>query len=139
VDVTDPIMLSVASALAVKAADAAAEGGKSAWGALVRAVRARLGHDTEAARALEDACAQPHDLAVVRVLAMALERIAAADAGFGARIHELWPSAQAELSAREGGTVNSNTGTVGGHLIQARDLHVKGGLHLGEEHGPKSS
>jgi hypothetical protein len=135
----DPIMLSFASALAGRAADAAAEGGKSAWGVLVRVVRARLGHDKAAAGALEAACAQPDDVAVVRVLALALERVAAADAGFGARVHELWPSAQAELSAREGGTVNSNTGTVGGHLLQARDLHVEGGLFLGEAHGPKPS
>lgn len=133
----DPIMLSIASALAVKAAEAAAEGGKSAWGVLARVVRARLGHDKAAAGALEAACAEPDDLAVVRVLALALERIAAADTAFGARVHELWPPAQAELSAREGGTVNSNTGTVGGHLIQARDLHVEGGLFLGEAHGPK--
>jgi len=33
---------------------------------------------------------------------------------------------------RDDGTVNSNTGTVGGHLIQARDLHVEGGLRLGD-------
>jgi hypothetical protein len=139
VDVTDPIMMSVASALAVKAAEAAAEGGKTAWDGLVRAVRARLGHDKAAAGALEEACAQPHDRAAVRILALALERIAAADAGFSAQVHELWPSAQVELSARESGTVNSNTGTVGGHLIQARDLHVTGGLHLGEANGPASS
>lgn len=129
-------MLSMASALA---AEAAAEGGKSAWGALVRVVRARLGHDRPAAGALEAARAQPDDPAVVRLLALALERVAAMDAGFAARVHELWPPAQAELSARTGGTVNSNTGTVGGHLIQARDLHVEGGLYLGEAHGPKPS
>lgn len=132
-------MLSIASALAGKAAEAAAEGGKSAWGVLVQVVRARFGHDKAAAGALEAACAQPDVLAVVRVLALTLERIAATDAGFAARVHELWPSAQAELSAQEGGTVNSNTGTVGGHLIQARDLHVEGGLHLGEAHNPKPS
>ncbi len=137
VGVMDPIMLAIATALAGKAAETAAEGGKSAWGVLVRVVRARLGHDKAAAGALEAASAEPHDLAVVRVLALALERIAVADAAFGARVLELWPSAQAELSAREGGTVNSNTGTVGGHLIQARDLHVEGGLFLGEAHGPK--
>ena len=133
----DPIMLSIASVLAGKAAEAAAEGGKNAWGALVRLVRARLGGDKAAAGALEAACAQPNDLVVVRVLALALERIAAADAAFGAQVHELWPSALTELSAQEGGTVNSNTGTVGGPLLQARDLHVKGGLFLGESHGPK--
>lgn len=135
----DPIMLSIASALASKAAEAAADGGKSAWGALVRVVRARLGHDKAAAGALEAACAEPDDLAVVRVLALALERIAAVDAGFGTRVHELWPSAQAELSAQKAGTVNSNAGTVSGHLIQARDVHVEGGLYLGEAHSPKPS
>ena len=51
---------------------------------------------------------------------------------FGARIRELWSQAAAELSAREDGVVKSATGTVGGHLIQARDVRVEGGLHLGD-------
>lgn len=54
------------------------------------------------------------------------------DICFGARIRELWPQAAAELSAHEDGVVNSATGTVGGHLMQARDVRVEGGLHFGD-------
>jgi hypothetical protein len=35
--------------------------------------------------------------------------------------------------------VNSVTGSVGGHLLQARDLHVEGGLHFGETRSPDQS
>jgi hypothetical protein len=44
----------------------------------------------------------------------------------------LWPRVEAELSASEGGVVNSATGSVGGQLMQARDVRVKGGLHFGD-------
>lgn len=52
------------------------------------------------------------------------------------QVRALWPELRAELSAGDGGTVNSNTGTVGGHLIQARDLHVGGELLLGDVQCP---
>jgi hypothetical protein len=133
---TDPVMLSVASALAGKAAEAAVDGGKTAWGALVRMVHTRFGRDEEASAALETAVARPDDAAHVAELARELERIAADDPEFGARMRVLWQWASTELSARQGGVVNSMTGTVAGHLIQARDLHVQGGMHLGDTHGP---
>ena len=132
---TDPYMVSVASALATKTADLAAEGVRSAMGALMRLVRNRFAGDKEAAAALDAAQAAPQDLAAVQELARVLERAGASDAGFGAQVRALWLELRAELSARDGGTVNSNTGTVGGHLIQARDLHVEGGLLLGDVQG----
>jgi hypothetical protein len=134
--VTDPIMLSVASALAGKAAEAAVDGGKNAWCALVRMVRARFSGDAQAVATLELAQARPDDAARVQDLASVLSRIAVADIEFGARVHTLWPSASAELSAQDGGVVNSMTGTVAGHLIQARDLRIEGGLHFGDVHSP---
>jgi soluble lytic murein transglycosylase-like protein len=128
---TDPVMMSVASTLASKAAEAAVDGGKTAWGALVRMVRARFGRDQAATAALEAAEARPDDPAHVAELAQVLERIAAADADFAARMRALWQPASVELSARQGSVVNNVTGTVAGHLIQAKDLHVEGGIHLG--------
>jgi hypothetical protein len=133
---TDQVMLSIAGTLAARAADAAAEGARSAATALMGLIRSRLAKDKAAAAALDTARTAPGDPAAVRELAAALERIAAADAGFAARIRELWPEAQAELSADGSGTVNASTGTVGGHLIQARDLHVEGGLLLGDVNHP---
>jgi hypothetical protein len=125
----DPVMISVANALATKAADVAAEGVRSAMSALIRLVRSRFAGDKAAAAALDAAQAAPQDQAAIEELARVL------DAGFAAQLRALWPELRAELSAGEGETVNSSTGTVGGHLIQARDLHVEGGLLLGDVQG----
>jgi hypothetical protein len=129
---SDPVISSIAAAVAGKAAEAALEGGKSAWAALVRLIRERSGRDKDVMTALEAARRAPEDTGAVAGLALMLERLAGDDADFGARIRELWPRAAAELSVREDGVVNSATGTVGGHLIQARDVRVEGGLHLGD-------
>jgi len=129
----DALLLAVAAALAGKAAEVAIDGGRSAWGALVRLVRDRLHGDDAAQATLATAGSQPNDQAIAALVA-ALERAAAADAGFGVRLRELWPQAQAELSARENGVVNVAGGTVGGHLVQARDLRVEGGVRLGDVH-----
>ena len=134
--IPDPVISSVAAAVAGKAVEAALQGGKSACAALVRLVRERFSRDTEAAAALEAARGDPEDTAAVSGLALVLERLVLADADFGARIRELWPRAAAELSASEGGVVNSATGSVGGHLMQARDVQVEGGLHFGDVQRP---
>jgi hypothetical protein len=129
---SDPIMMSVASALAARATDAIADGTQTAWAALVRLVRGRMRHETTAAGTLEAATAAPPDADGIQALASALERIAAGDAEFDTRLRELWQQASAELSAHDSGVVNSVPGKVSGHLIQARDLRVEGGLHLGD-------
>jgi hypothetical protein len=128
----DPLMLSVASAVAGKAAETAADAGKTALAALVRLVRGRLaGHET-AAGTLDSARSTPEDSASVARLALALQQLAAADEEFAAQIRDLWQEVRAELAVREDRVVNSSTGTVAGHLIQARDLHVQGSLQLGD-------
>jgi hypothetical protein len=128
----DPLMLSVASAVAGKAAETATEAGKTALAALVRLVRGRLtGHET-AAGALDSARAAPEDPSAIATLAVALQQIAATDRDFAAQIRALWQEVHTELSVREDRVVNSNTGAVAGHLIQAQDLHVQGGLQLGD-------
>lgn len=132
----DEVMLAVASALAGKAAEAAAGGARSAWNALVRVVRERFTRDRAAAEALGAAQAQPEDQAAVHGLSRALDRVAADDPEFAEQVRVLWPLASKELSARDGGVLNVSTGTVGGHLIQARDLRIEGGLHLGDARNP---
>ncbi len=129
---TDAVVLAVASALASKAAEAAFAAGRSACGALVKVVRDRFSRDDSAAKALEVAQRRPEDEWALTELARALECIMKEDASFAAEIRDLWPRARMELSAAEGGVVNSVTGTVSGHLIQARDVHIEGGLHLGD-------
>jgi hypothetical protein len=129
---SDPLLSSVATAVAAKAAELAVQSGKDACGTLVRLIRERFSHDKEATAALEAAQRNPADQAAVTGLALALQHLAAEDAAFAARIRELWPLASAELSAASGGVVNSATGSVGGHLLQARDVHVEGGMHFGD-------
>jgi hypothetical protein len=137
--VADEIMMAVASALAGKVADAAAGGARSAWDALVRLVRDRFAHDEVASAALATAYSRPTDQLAVRELGEALERVGAADPGFEEQVRALWSRASAELSATNDGVLNVSTGTVSGHLIQARDLHIEGGLHLGAPPDPGSS
>ena len=131
----DAIISSVAAAVASRAAEMAVQGGKDACAALVRLIRERFGRDKAAAAALEAACGSPQEEAAVARLALELERLVLADDYFAARIRELWPRAAAELSARDGAVINSATGSVGGHLMQARDVRVKGGLHFGDARG----
>lgn len=128
----DPIMLAVAAAIARKAVEAAFEGGRKAWEALVRVVRDRLAREPEAKATLDAAQSEPENQERVQALAVVLERIAAGDAAFDSQLRTLWAKASLELSASDGGVVNSNTGTVGGHLIQGRDFDIKGGLRLGD-------
>jgi hypothetical protein len=137
--VTDALMMSVASAVAGKAAEAAAGGAKTALAALVRLIRGRVaGSDADAA-VFDTALTRPDDPAVLEELALVLERLATRDAAFGAQLRALWPTVQADLSARDSGVVNTSTGTVCGHLIQARDLHIQGSLQLGDLHSPPQS
>jgi hypothetical protein len=128
----DPVISSIAAVVAGKAAEAAVEGGKSACASLVRLVRERVSRDKESRAALERAHVNPHDDTAMAGLVLVLERLAVTDADFGVRLRELWPRAAAELSANEGGVVNSSAGSVGGHLMQARDVRVEGGLHFGD-------
>jgi len=133
----DPFMLEIATAVASKAADAVVEGGQNACAALVKLVRERFSRDKAAAAVLETASSNQENEAAIADLAETLERLALADADFEMRLRKLWPTVQAELSASDGGVVNSATGSVGGHLMQARDVRVEsGGLHFGDVHRP---
>jgi hypothetical protein len=100
--------------------------------ALIRLVRGHFGHDKQALAALEAADRDPGNEIALAGLAVALERLAAADTDFAAEMRGLWPQAATELSASEGSVINSATGTVHGHLMQARDVHIEGGLHFGD-------
>lgn len=132
----DPLISSIATVVASKAAESLMEGGKNACGALVRFVRDRFSHDKMAAAVLDTAQSDPENETAIAALALMIERLTLADADFEARLRELWPPAAAELSASEGGVVNSATGSIGGHLMQARDVQIEGGLHFGDVQGP---
>ena len=131
----DPFVMSIANVVASKAADALVQGGQNACAALVKLVRERFSRDKAATAALETASSNPEKGEAVADLAETLERLVLADADFEACLRKLWPMVEAELSASEGGVVNSATGSVGGHLMQARDVRIEsGGLHFGDVH-----
>jgi|SRR5450755_3018676 hypothetical protein len=133
---SDPVMLSVAAAVAGKAAEAAFESGKTALAALVRLIRDRLTRDAQSAALDSALTATDDDPAAAQELARVLQWVAAEDPGFAAQVRTLWPQVQVELSARDSAVVNTSTGTVSGHLVQARDLYVQGNLQLGDVHDP---
>jgi hypothetical protein len=138
--VADEIMMSIASALAGKAAEATFSAMSGAWRRLLRLAGDRLARDSRGgAAALESARKHPDDAVAVGQLAGALEQIVTADTDFAATVRALWAQSRLELSASEGGVVNVSSGTVTGHLIQARDLSVEGGLHLGDVTGQSGS
>jgi hypothetical protein len=138
VAMADEIMVAIASALAGKAADAVAGAAQEAWSRLVRLVRDRFRGDAGGRAALETARSQPDDRDVVHELAERLEEAAAVDPPFAAELRALWLEVGPHISATGASAVNVATGSVGGHLIQARDLHIEGGLHLGDVQGPAS-
>jgi hypothetical protein len=131
----DPILVAIAAALAGKAAVAVASGGASALRSMLDVVKRKFSADPEAARALDDARAQPDDDEKIDALGTALDKAARADPGFAQQLHSLWGQAQwgqaqTELIADHGGVVNTVSGSVGGHVVQARD--ITGGVSLGE-------
>jgi len=126
----DPIMLAVATTLAVRTAEAAVAGAPAAWGALVRLVRRRFDSSAEAVQVLEVAQARPDDAAAVEALAGSLDRFAAADREFDAELRTLWAQV-GDTVHQEGAVVNRNSGTVTGSLLQGRDFTLNGQLHFG--------
>jgi hypothetical protein len=136
---SDPLFSTIATAVASQAAELAVQGGKEACAALVRIIREHLRRDKAATSALEAARATPDDEAATARLALVLERMAADDEAFAAQLRALWPKAATELHASGGGVINSATGTVGGHLMQAQDVRVEGDLRFGDIHRPDGS
>ena len=119
----DPIMQSIATALAGQAAAALGAGGKKAVERIRELVRRKSEHDPDTKAALEAADDRPADHPKVRALAERLDQLAADDPDFGNRLRDEGTAVHRELSASSGGVVNQNTGTVGGSLIQTRDIH----------------
>lgn len=119
---TDPIVTAVASALAGKAAEAVASGGRTALASLYQLVRDKFSTRRRAARTLERAVAAPED-DNVRALAEELQHLVTGDSAFATRLGELWEQAKDEQQhAETGGVINEIGGTVAGNSVQARDI-----------------
>jgi hypothetical protein len=103
----EPILLSIATALATKAATG-----------LYDLVKRKFGKDPEATMALEAATGAPEEAEPIRVLADRLEAAERADPEFARELRAGWAQ-----HAETGGVVNQIAGTVLGKVVQARDIH----------------
>lgn len=131
---TDAIVMAVAVALAGKAAEAVASGGRAAWLALVRLVRTRLAAHPDAAQVLDAAGTELNDDDDVSVLARHLQDLCRTDPAFRAELGRLWTEASAGVPADARSVVNQNHGAVYGTLVQSGEIHD--GVHVG---GPSSA
>jgi hypothetical protein len=105
--VPEPILISIASALATKAASG-----------LYDLVKKKFRKDPAATKALEAAAAAPQDPEPVKVLAERLEAAGQADPEFAEALRTEWAQ-----HAESGGVINQISGTVHGKVVQARDIH----------------
>jgi hypothetical protein len=126
---TDPVMVAIAAALAGKATQGLLTGARSAWGTLLRLVKDQASDDPVIDAVLTAAQQEPQDQARIDRLGEVLQRRARYDPVFNEQLRSLWEQTRPELHADHEGTVNEISGTVGGHVVQARD--IQGGITFG--------
>lgn len=124
----DPLTVAIATAVAGKMAEGISDAGRAALASLTRLVRRKLRGDPKGEAALEAAEARPDDTVLVERLAAALDDACARDRAFRDELDLLW------TAARQGGVVNTITGSVHGPVVQAHDVH--GGIRFGGAPGP---
>ncbi|MFB6724619.1 hypothetical protein ACFCV3_30865 [Kribbella sp. NPDC056345] len=105
----DPILVSIATALAGNAAKS-----------MYDLVKQAFSHRAEARAALEAAEGTDATSAEVQQLAVELAKAEQSDAQFADQLRSLWAS---ELQAEHGGVANQVSGSVSGKVVQARDIH----------------
>ena len=115
--------------MATKTAEGVADAGRAAFAALAHLVRRRFEAQPSGSVALAQAAAQPTDDNRVQVLQNQLELAVAEDPEFRRQLGILWQELQPHLIANADGVVNNVSGSVGGHVVQARDIH--GGVSFG--------
>jgi hypothetical protein len=126
----EDIWTAVALTLATKAVEGLAEGGKAAFAALARLIKRRFQGHAPAQAALAEAESDPADDTRIQSLREELARVAAEDPAFGDELRGLWRDLSPHLEADTGGVVNNLSGSVGGNVVQARD--IQGGISFGE-------
>lgn len=107
----EPILVSIAAALAAKSATT-----------LYELVKRRFAGRQEAEAALEAASGTSPDSPEVAALATHLAAAETEDPAFGVELRHTWQ----QVSASRGGVVNQITGNVSGKVVQARD--IEGGV-----------
>jgi hypothetical protein len=110
----EPVLVSIAAALATKAATSLYD--------LVKQAFAKRAGAPEVLTAAEGADAESPEVAALAEELAAVERD---DPAFGAQLRAQWAK-QASQHAEHGGVTNQITGTVTGKVVQARD--IEGGV-----------
>lgn len=108
--VLDPIMQSLASALAGQAASTLTAAGKKALEMVRDLVSRKAADDPRTHAALEAAEDREPDHPKVKALAKRLDQLAAQDPAFGQELRAAGEVLHEELSATTGGVVNKNSG-----------------------------
>lgn len=114
---SDPVLVSIAAAIAGKAAVSVYE-----------FVKQRFAGRRAAAAVLETADGAAPDSAEVRALSEALAAAEKADPEFGVVLRSLWHAESVAQQADRGGVANQIAGSVSGKVVQARD--IQGGVSL---------
>jgi hypothetical protein len=113
----EPILISIATTLATKAA-----------GSLYDLVKSAFHRHPTAAAALEAATGAEPESAPVQALAERLAEVEAAEPAFGEQLRTEWAKVEVSQKAERGGVTNSITGNVSGRVVQARD--IKGDINF---------
>lgn len=114
----EPILVSIASALATKGATS-----------LYELVRNKFAGRKQALAALEAAKDAEEGSPLIDALATELHEAERADPAFAGALRAQWNSTRLDQHATGDAVVNNVTGTVGGNLVQARD--IQGGISFG--------
>jgi len=123
------MVTAIAVALATKASEGLAEGGRAAFESLARLVRRAFQSRAAASAALTDAEVDPADGARITALQRALSHVMSEDPAFDTDLQDLWREISPHLTVSDGGIVNNISGRVEGNAVQARDIH--GGISFG--------
>jgi hypothetical protein len=125
----------IASAIASGAGGAFGAKGAETVEHLISALREKLRGNPAARGALEISIENPADMAAGGRFLALLRDHTAKDAEFRAWLADTWSEVRPALEADASHSANLISGTVHGHVVQARDVH--GGIHLGPaDQGP---
>ncbi|TDW18946.1 hypothetical protein [Kribbella kalugense] len=102
----EPILISIAAAIAAKGA-----------GSVYDLVKRRFGRDPEAMKELEAAETAPADPAAVEALAARLDLVRSADPSFAAELNRVWDEVPKDQRV-----VNQISGPVSGKVVQAGEV-----------------
>ena len=117
----EPILTSIATALAGKTTAVLTAAGRKALSALYELVKNKFSDDKTSAEVLANTKTDSSEEQASK-LAAELAKMTNRDPVFAEQLRQLWGEASAEIHAESDAVVNQVSGKVVGHLMQARDI-----------------